>query len=277
GGERLAPGALVVELIDEPLVNLSVDGNTANGRWMSLALLGDGKGTARFEGGIYENEYVRDGDGWRIAVSHYHAQYSGDYASGWANENGADLPIVPYHFTVDETGVPIPPPKGAAPASGASLADLERRIVALNDEDAVTNLQHAYGYYVDRKMWDDVVDLFAADGVIEVHGVGVFRGRDGIRRALERMGPAGLEDGELNDRPIFDTIVEVLPGGREAVSRGIELGMLGDAAAGTAHWEVTIFRNRFVKEDGLWKLRELRLFPVVRADYTAGWGDGGLA
>src|SRR5690606_31709664 len=87
GGERLAPGALVVELIDEPLANLSVDGNSAKGRWMSLSLLGDGKGTAGFEGGIYENEYVRDGDGWRIAVSHYHAQYSGDYESGWANEN----------------------------------------------------------------------------------------------------------------------------------------------------------------------------------------------
>ena len=94
---------------------------------------------------------------------------------------------------------------------------------------------------------------------------------------MERMGPAGLSYGELNDRPLFDTIVRVLPGGREAIARGIELGLLGDAEAGTAHWEISVFRNRFVKEDGLWKLKELRLFPLMKADYFVGWGRGGLA
>ena len=34
----------------------------------------------------------------------------------------------------------------------------------MNDEDRVRNLQASYGYYVDRKMWDDVVDLFAPIG-----------------------------------------------------------------------------------------------------------------
>jgi SnoaL-like protein len=32
----------------------------------------------------------------------------------------------------------------------------------MNDEDAIRNLQNAYGYYMDRKMWDDVTDLFTA-------------------------------------------------------------------------------------------------------------------
>ena len=77
-----------------------------------------------------------------------------------------------------------------------------------------------------------------------------------VRGAMERMGPAGLQHGELNDRPLFDTIVQILPGGREAISRGIELGMLGEADKRTAHWELTVFRNRFVKEGGLWKLKE---------------------
>jgi hypothetical protein len=278
GGQRgLARGALHVELIDEPLVNLSVDGDRARGRWMSLALLGDGRGRAWLEGGIYENEYVREDGTWKIALSHYHAQYAGEYGPGWTNIDGQDLPIVPYHFTVDESGVPVPPATGAPPRSGATLAALEARIHRLNDEDAVRNLQHAYGYYVDRRMWDDIVDLFAADGAVQIGAAGIHRGKAGVREALERMGPAGLANGVLNDRPLFDTIVEVLPGGREAITRGIELGMLGDAASGSAHWEITVFRNRFVNEDGVWKLRELRLFPVLRAHYASGWGDGGLA
>ena len=105
-----------------------------------------------------------------------------------------------------------PQPAGAAPRSDATLAALEQRIAALNDEDDVRNLQNAYGYYVDRKMWDDVVDLFADDGVVEIAGVGTFKGKDGVRRAMERMGPQGLQQGELNDHPIFDTIVTVQPG-----------------------------------------------------------------
>ena len=68
----------------------------------------------------------------------------------------------------------------------------------------------------------------------------------------------------------------IVPGGREAFSRGIELGMLGEADKGTAHWEFSVFRNRFVKEGGIWKLKELRLYSLMKADYFAGWGKGGL-
>jgi hypothetical protein len=277
GGRRgLSSGALNTELIDEPLVNLSRDGRTAKARWMSISLLGDGKGTARIEGGIYENEYVRDGKDWKISIARFYPQFSGNYDTGWVNEGGADLPLVPYHFTVDESGVPIQQAVGEAPQSGQSLSALEQRIVRLNDEDAVRNVQNAYGYYVDRKMWDDVVDLFAKKSAVEVKGIGVFIGRKGVRRVMERMGPAGLKHGQLNDHLLFDTIVQILPGGREAVSRGIELGMLGEADKGTARWELTVYRNRFIKEDGLWKLKELRLYPIMRADYSVGWGSNGV-
>jgi hypothetical protein len=268
------PGTLATELIDEPLVTLSADGTSAQGRWMSLSLLGDGQGNARIEGGVYENDYVRGPRGWRIATARYFPQFEGGYAEGWTNIGGRDLPVVPYRITPDQTGIPVPPASGPAPKTGANLAEIQRRILALNDEDAVRNVQNAYGYYVDRKMWDDVVDLFAPDAVAEIGASGRQRGQAGVRRALARMGPAGLRHGELNDRPLFDTIVRVLPDGREAESRGIELGMLGDADKGTAEWEISVFRNRFVKRGGLWKLSELRVVPLLRADYYVGWGKG---
>ena len=285
GGDQqgLEPGALNTRLIEEPLVNLSEDGLSAKARWMCFSLLGDGQGNASFEGGIYENEYARVGKVWKISVSHYYPHFTGPYEIGWTNVNGADLPLIPYHFTLDETGVPIPPAVGPAPHSRQSLDSLEARIDRLNDEDAVRNLQNAYGYYVHRKMWDDVVDLFVRDSAVEVHGVGKFFGRRGVRMAMEQlMGPspeagaAGLQHGELNDRLLWDTLVEILPGGNEAYSRGIELGMLGEADKETASWEITVYRNRFVKENGLWKLKELRLYPIMMADYDTGWGSSGV-
>ncbi|WP_369140966.1 nuclear transport factor 2 family protein [Modestobacter versicolor] len=271
------PGTLHTEVVDQPLANLSADGRTAQVRWQQLVFLGDGAGRARIEAGVQEDEYVCEDGRWLIAALRHHPQYEGDYATGWTNVGGAGLPIVPPHFTVDETGVPVPAPSGPAPRTGASLAELAERIDRLNDEDAVRNLQHAYGYYVDRKMWTDVVDLFTADGVVRVDGQHSTAGPDGVREALERMGPEGLRDGELNDRLVFDLLVDVHPGGREATTRGIEVAMLGDAARQQAGWEFSVLAGRAVQDDGMWKLAEVRRTPLLAADYDEGWADGGTA
>ncbi len=266
-----APGSLHVELVDQPVAHLSPDGRRATARWMSMTFLGDGNGSARIEGGLYVNEYVRSAEGWRFSLMWYHPQYEGDYVDGWTNVSGADLPIIPFHFTSDNAGVPNPAADGKAPACVHTPEELASRIQRLNDEDAVRNLQNACGYYVDRRMWSDVVDLFVEDCAVQL-GVHVHRGREGVRRALLAMGPEGLSDGELNDRPIFDVIVDVLPGGGEAFASGIELGLLAGAAHPNGRWAFTTFRNRFVKEAGLWKLKELCLTPLLEADYGTGWG-----
>ncbi|MGI4879637.1 MAG: nuclear transport factor 2 family protein [Janthinobacterium lividum] len=277
GMDGIAPGSLHTEIIDEPLENLSANGLTAKVRWMSLRFLGDGKGAARMEGGLYENDYIRENGRWRIATLHYYPQYEGSYADGWTNVGGKDLPIVPVHFTVDESGTPIAPPSAPAPHTDVPPDALAARIARLNEEDDVRNVQNAYGYYVDRRMWSDVVDLFGKAPTVKIAGAGSFTGRDGVRRAIERMGSEGLTHGQLNDRPIFDLIVEVLPGGREALTRGIEVAMLGDADKHQGAWEFSVFRNRLVKEGGLWKLKEVSVTPLIHADYAQGWGQGGTA
>ncbi len=126
-------------------------------------------------------------------------------------------------------------------------------------------------------MWDDVVDLFAEDSAVEIAGIGTFKGKAGVRQAMELMGKQGLSTGQLNDHPLFAVMVEPLPGHNEAVSRGIELGMIGDSSKKTSSWEFTTFRNRFVKDQGLWKIKELRLYPLMKANYAEGWTNGGAS
>jgi hypothetical protein len=62
----------------------------------------------------------------------------------------------------------------------------------------------------------------------------------------------------------------------EAYTRGIELGMLGEADNEEGYWTISVFRNRFVKENGLWKLKEIRYYPIMKADYYQGWGSGAV-
>jgi hypothetical protein len=271
GYEGQRADGLSTFMIDSPVVNLSPDGNSAKARWQTIIFHGHGS-NARIEGGVFVNDYVRERGVWKIATAHYHPQYDGPYEEGWTNWGGDDLPVIPYHFDTETAGVPIPPAIGPAPKTRATLAALQARVDRLNDEDRILNLQSAYGYYADRKMWDDVVDLFAQDGVVEIGGQGVWRGPAGVRRWLESIGSAGLSHGQLNDRVQFDVIVKIAPGGNEAFARGIELGMLGEADREQGWWEVATFHTRFVKDGGVWKIRELRRFPLMKTDIFLGWG-----
>ena len=272
----LAAGSLNFMIIDNPSITLSPDGRTAKGRWNGLRFMGDGKGSTRIAGGIYENDYVLENGTWNFAKLHYWPQFDGDYEKGWRNSDNALLPVVPYHFTPDSVGVPIPAPSVPAPRTNQRAEDLFGRIQALNDEDDVRNVQHSYGAYVDRRMWSDVVDLFAADGTLQVAGVGTFKGSAGIRQALEHtMGPEGLAQFILNEHPLWDTIVEVQPGGKTAIARGMEYAMIGNAKR-EASWSFSVFRNTFVKEDGLWKLKDMSITPLITANWADGWGKGGI-
>ena len=271
GKDGLSANGLSSMFIENPLVNLSADGNSAKARWNALIFHGhDGK--ARIEGGIIENDYALDGGAWKIAAAHYYPQFDGPYEEGWVNWGGGDLPIVPHHFTIDTSGIPIPPATGTAPQTKATLVELQKRVDRLNDEDRIRGLQSAYGFYEDRKMWDDVIDLFARDGLVEIGGQGVWREPAGVRRWLESMGPAGLKHGQLNDRVQMDVTITIADGGKEAWARGIELGMLGEADEEKGWWEVAVFRNRFVNDGGVWKIREMRRFPLMKTDIFQGWG-----
>jgi len=203
----IAAGSLNFMIIDNPSISLSPDGRTAKGRWNGLRFMGDGTGSTRIAGGIYENDYVLENGTWKYAKLHYWRQFDGDYEKGWRNSGNALLPVVPYHFTPDSVGVPIPAPSVPAPRTNQRAEDLFGRIQALNDEDDVRNVQHSYGAYVDRRMWSDVVDLFTADGTLQIAGVGTFKRSAGIRQALEQtMGPEGLAQFILNEHPLWDTI-----------------------------------------------------------------------
>jgi hypothetical protein len=286
----LADGRIYPHLSMQPVVTLAADGRSARGRWHIMAMLGGYERSASWSGGIYENQYVLERGVWKINEVRYHPQYSGRYEDpGWTPTRAA----APFHYDASRVGQPIPglpepPGATAAPALAtlaARMASLGARARRLGDETDVTNLQHAYGYYVDRKMWDDVADLFAADGTMELGDQGVYAGQASIRRGLYASGPAGLRDGELNDHISLQTVVTISPDGRTARARGTDIGMTGPPASpgadgtGTrlALWSQSIYENAFVKQDGVWKFKTLHVYPRFIVDAEKGWAKDAQA
>ena len=77
GGQAgLAKGQLHTDLVMQPVIVLSYDGNSATGRWTRMAW--DGKrvgpqaGTASISGGMQLNDYVKVGGVWKLARLHYY-------------------------------------------------------------------------------------------------------------------------------------------------------------------------------------------------------------
>jgi hypothetical protein len=288
----LADGRIYPHISMQPVVTLAADGQSGKGRWHVMAMLGGYERSASWAGGVYENEYVRENGVWKFKDVRYLPQYSGRYEDpGWKATNEP----TPFHFDASRVGKPIlelrvpspePQADGAKPPTldtlAKRMADLAARAERLSDEIEVTNLQHAYGYYVDRKMWDDVADLFAADGTMELGLAGVYAGRTSIRRGLNAWGPPGLAEGEINDHIHLQTIVTVMPDGpptpggfgaaSAARARGTEIGMTG-TTGGRAIWSQSIYENEFVKQGGVWKFKAMHVYPRFIVDAEKGWAQ----
>jgi ABC-type nitrate/sulfonate/bicarbonate transport system substrate-binding protein len=277
----LAEGELNTVLFLSPVITLDPDGQTARGRWHAVVMRGRYGSSATWAGGIYENEYRRESGVWKISKEHYYPQYAGPYDTGWRNvlsESGANPALVPYHYNPERAGTPIPdlsaPPSITLDtfAQQANLvARLEESVNDLTDVSAVLNLQNAYGFYVDRKMWDDAADLFAVNGTLELGPQGVYVGKKSVRRAFSQWGPSGLKEGEVNDQLQLVPVVTVSPDGRTARARGVQLSMTGQNGKG-AQWATSIYESTFVKQGDRWLISSIQVSPRMKTDYARGWG-----
>jgi hypothetical protein len=162
---------------------------------------------------------------------------------------------------------------------------LARRVGALEDVHAIRTLHHKYGYYIDKCLYDEAVDLFADDG--RVHFLnGIYKGKAGVRRLYcewfrnffthGRNGPA---QGFLLDHLQMQDIVDVAADGLSAKGRFRALMQAGqhdskrDKIPGFPMqcWEAGIYENEYVKDRGVWKIKLLNYNMLWQADYEKGW------
>jgi hypothetical protein len=79
----LTRGKLFNHIPLQPIIDVAPDGKTAKGRWRFLSELGEYMKSARWGGGTYENEYVKEGTIWKIKTLHAYSRFRTPYADGW--------------------------------------------------------------------------------------------------------------------------------------------------------------------------------------------------
>ncbi len=269
GVDGVPAGRLNVRLLFSPVITLSPSGDAATGRWRHLAMTGEAGMSAQWRQTTDVIRYRKTAEGWRIASIRPYLQFAGDYATGFTH-SAETLERAPFHYTPEQAGKLL---TGRAAAVPLEPGEIAAQATLLYMQGRAQNLANAFGYYLDRGMYDDVVDLFAPDATIDVAGQGTWSGPDGVRKFLGRFGAAGLDQGELNDHAQLMPLVSIAADGSMALVRVVELGQTGEHG-GQGIWSLAI--NTFLmrlNEANRWQIAMLHRRPLMRADYKDGWAS----
>jgi hypothetical protein len=188
----------------QPVVHIDPSGTKAQGRWRALAMFGSLGGGATWAEGIYQMQYRKENSTWKISRLEYYSGFGAAYATGWAppapaaaaaataprarrqlahppdQEQGIACEgfpaacIAPFAYNpANPTGarawiITAQPAAAATRIDAATVGELARRAARLTDETEIENLQRIYGFYYDRAQWDQMADLFADNGTIEL-------------------------------------------------------------------------------------------------------------
>jgi SnoaL-like protein len=156
---------------------------------------------------------------------------------------------------------------------------LRERVGRLEDQQAVRALQFKYGYYMDKCLFDDIVELFAEDATLYFLN-GIFRGKAGARRLYGgATGLNGPVNGMMFEHIIAQDVVDVAPDRARAWGRFrcfLQGGVHESKTDAPAHipdqfWEAGIYENEYAKRDGIWRIQVFNYRVVYQATYEQGW------
>jgi hypothetical protein len=295
GAEFPQAGRLYDQMQLQPIVHVAPDGRSAKGRWRIFIQASQSGRFAEWGIGVAENEYVREGEVWKIRKIHFSPTMYTPYDAGWGKtvkmtssfepSLPTDRPVAPaaQHYENPVTGAPVyshkPAQFAARLTGGADLqalelaADaLEHRIGRLEDFAQLENLQMRYGYYLATLEWDRLANLFAPDGAIEIALRGAYVGRDSVRRSLNLYGEPGVHEGNLHNHMQYQPVIHVAEDGMTAQVRARALSMMGTFGK-SGMWMGGIYENQFVKQDGVWKFKHDQVFNTYFAQYEVGWKE----
>jgi len=144
--------------------------------------------------------------------------------------------------------------------------DLDRRLRALEDLEAIKRLKYRYWRCLDLKLWDEMAGCFTEDATVDYgNGRYSFQGADAIMRFLRDS--LGRETGALSihhgHHPEIDLVDDTTARGTWALynylfnaaqKRGVRIG--------------AYYRDEYVKRAGAWKIRHTGYTVIFHEEWS---------
>jgi hypothetical protein len=166
------------------------------------------------------------------------------------------------------TAAQVAPGNGLA-AIQLRMAQLEKDLHQARAIRDIKRLQYSYAHYAELGLWLDLGDLFATNGIAH-YAQGDFRGPESLRKFyLQELGRGqlGLAEGRIYPHIMIQPVVTVAADGTTARGRWHVIAMLG-SYGGSASWAGVVYENRYVFEDGAWRISELSYSSQYSGRYT---------
>lgn len=153
------------------------------------------------------------------------------------------------------------------------MATLQQRIQRLEDIQAIKNLKRRYMFLVNMVRYDDLMDTFTEDAIIDYGVFGLYKGREVREYLTSDVGKQTLRFGIHHlHSPLIEFVNDTLATGIWEIQSMVEL-----KAVGQAYWMAGYFTDEYVKENGQWKQSKLKINWQIITEYERGWGKQPLA
>jgi SnoaL-like domain len=136
---------------------------------------------------------------------------------------------------------------------------LRSQLGVLQDKDEIRELQYAYGYFIDNRMFREMADLFADQGAwMEIGNRGRYLGKERIHDFLLQVlgnGRWGLLRDEVINHVQQQMIITIDADRQHARARS-RAQVQGNSPPDTPHFLLAdgIYENQYVREGGRWKI-----------------------
>lgn len=163
---------------------------------------------------------------------------------------------------------------------GVRLADIEARLQAVEDREAIRTLRCRYHECINEAQLDAIPGLFTQDGVLDFGPLGHGRGRTEIAAFFGAVVGTGGAPGAPEDAPRLYRVKQFIH------NHVVELS--GDRATGYAYLFATpVYRgesyvvaarydDEYVRQAGRWLFRVMRLTPYYLVPLKEGWAGDDL-
>lgn len=149
-----------------------------------------------------------------------------------------------------------------------TLADLEKRIIVLEDIMAITKMKAKFWYSLDSKLWDDVASCVTEDVVEEVPSLFKIEGRDALIQFFKAsLGPDVVTVHQGHHHEI-DILSDTTAKGRWSVRDHVINRQINSVWQGRYH-----YHDEYRKENGEWKVSKMSEVYLLTEGQKKGYGQ----
>jgi bile-acid 7alpha-dehydratase len=147
------------------------------------------------------------------------------------------------------------------------LRDLEARIRALEDIEAIKRLKHKYFRCIDKGLWDEIGNCFAEDAVADYIPGTPLQGRAAIAKFFtENVAPAYSMCVHQGHNPEIELTSDTAATGIWELDN-----FMVTAKTNVGFWIAAFYEDEYVKEKGEWKIKRTKVDFFFFSNIEKGW------